>query len=80
MPRLALEPIRPPLQCVQGVNWQMCEAGHSPPSSAEVKNGGAIPPFPHLPSWLTYVIKYWDNFTFLLYTVNVPVCISCMIF
>jgi hypothetical protein len=23
---------------------------HSPPSSAEVKNGGAIPPFPHRPS------------------------------
>jgi hypothetical protein len=27
------------------------EAAHSPPSSAEVKNGGAIPPLPHIPSW-----------------------------
>jgi hypothetical protein len=24
------------------------EAGHPPPSSAEVKNGGAIPPLPHM--------------------------------
>jgi hypothetical protein len=27
------------------------EADHSPPSSAEVKNGGAMPPFPHMSSW-----------------------------
>jgi hypothetical protein len=27
------------------------EADHSPPSSAEVKNGGAIPPLSHMPSW-----------------------------
>jgi hypothetical protein len=27
------------------------EADHSPPSSAEVKNGGAIPPLPHMYSW-----------------------------
>jgi hypothetical protein len=27
------------------------EADHSPPSSAEVKNGGAIPPLPHMSSW-----------------------------
>jgi hypothetical protein len=27
------------------------EADHSPPSSAEVKHGGAIPPLPHTPSW-----------------------------
>jgi hypothetical protein len=26
-------------------------ADHSPPSSAEVKNGGAIPPLPHMSSW-----------------------------
>jgi hypothetical protein len=26
------------------VNWLVREADHSPPSSAEVKNGGAIPP------------------------------------
>jgi hypothetical protein len=27
------------------------EADHSLPSSAEVKNGGATPPLPHMPSW-----------------------------
>jgi hypothetical protein len=35
----------------QGVKWQGCETDHSPPSSAEVKNDGAIPPLPHMPSW-----------------------------
>jgi hypothetical protein len=28
-----------------------CEADHSPPSSAEVENGGATPPLPHTFSW-----------------------------
>jgi hypothetical protein len=27
------------------------EADHSPPSSIEVKNGGAIPPLPQMSSW-----------------------------
>jgi hypothetical protein len=31
----------------------VCEADHSLPSSAEVKNGGAIPPLPH------YVFMIW---------------------
>jgi hypothetical protein len=35
----------------QEVKWQGCEADHSPPSSAEVKNDEAIPPFPHTSSW-----------------------------
>jgi hypothetical protein len=34
-----------------GVNWQGPEADLSPPSSAEVKNGGVIPPLPHMSSW-----------------------------
>jgi hypothetical protein len=29
---------------------QRREADHSPPSSTEVKNGGAIPPFPNMSS------------------------------
>jgi hypothetical protein len=29
------------------------EADHSPPSSGEVKNGGAIPPISHTTSWLS---------------------------
>jgi hypothetical protein len=31
------------------LEWR--EADHSPPSSAEVKNGGAITPLPHTSSW-----------------------------
>jgi hypothetical protein len=27
------------------------EADHSPPPNAEVKNGGAVPPFPETSSW-----------------------------
>jgi hypothetical protein len=30
-----------------GVKWQKREAYHSPSSTAEVTNGGAIPPRPH---------------------------------
>jgi hypothetical protein len=37
----------------------------SPPSSAEVKNRGAIPPLPHMCSWLcAELIKHRDNFLF----------------
>jgi hypothetical protein len=35
---------------LQGVKRLECEANHSHPSSAEVKNGGAIPPLPHMSS------------------------------
>jgi hypothetical protein len=31
-----------------GVKWPGCDANQSPPSSAEVKNGGDIPPLPIL--------------------------------
>jgi hypothetical protein len=34
-----------------GVKWPGREADHSSPSSAEAKNGGAIPPLPHTSSW-----------------------------
>jgi hypothetical protein len=36
-----------------GVKWQGLEANHSPPASAEVKNGGVIPPLPFKSSWLS---------------------------
>jgi hypothetical protein len=36
---------------LQGVKTPGREADHSPPSSVEVKNGGAIPPFLLMPSW-----------------------------
>jgi hypothetical protein len=46
-------PTQPPIECVPGaispgVKRQRREADHSPPSSAEVKNGEAMPPLPHM--------------------------------
>jgi hypothetical protein len=44
------------------------EADHSPPSSVEFKNGGAMPPLPHTSSWHSaWSIKHRDNFTFLFF-------------
>jgi hypothetical protein len=42
------------------------EANHSPPSSAEVKNGEAVPPLPIFLHGmvLNSMFKYGDNFTF----------------
>jgi hypothetical protein len=53
---LALVHTQLPIQLVMGdlppgVKWPSCEAYCSPPSSAEVKNVGATPPVPHMPSW-----------------------------
>jgi hypothetical protein len=42
----------------RGPRLKGCEAGHSPPSSAEVKNGGALPPHLHMSSWPT---AYFHN-------------------
>jgi hypothetical protein len=37
------------------------ETEHSPPTSAEVKNGGAIPPVPHTSSWrASYLGRFWS--------------------
>jgi hypothetical protein len=54
--RPALEPTRRPIQCVlaelsSGIIRPGREADLSHPSSAEVKNGGSIPPLPHTSSW-----------------------------
>jgi hypothetical protein len=47
-----------------GVKRQWREADHSLSSSAEVRNGGAKPPLPHMSSWHgAYLIKHRDNFT-----------------
>jgi len=54
--RPAVEPTQLPLQWVVGalsleIKRPECEAGHSPPSSAEVKKmRGVIPPLPNTPS------------------------------
>jgi hypothetical protein len=50
-----------------GVKWPAREADQSPPCSAELKKGGAIPPLPRMSSWhSTYLIKHRHNFTFLM--------------
>jgi hypothetical protein len=64
--RPVLGPKQPPAQAVlgalsQGVKRPWCEADQSLPSSAEVKNGGAIRPF--LVVFVTWcLIKHRDNF------------------
>jgi hypothetical protein len=68
--RPALGPTQPPIQWAPGTLYPRIKrpgrkADHSPPSSAEVKNGGAIPPLPHMSSWHSvWLIKHRDNFTF----------------
>jgi hypothetical protein len=48
-----------------GVKRPGCKANHLPPSSVDVKNGGAIPPLPHASSWRgASLIKRRDNFPF----------------
>jgi hypothetical protein len=57
--RPSLGPTQPPIHWVPGVlfpevKWSRREADHSPPSTAEDKNGGAILPLPHPSSLLNY--------------------------
>jgi hypothetical protein len=48
-----------------GVMRQDREGDHSPTSSAEVKNGGAISPLHHTSSWFgAELIKHRDKFYF----------------
>jgi hypothetical protein len=54
--RLVLGLIQPPNQLIlmalsPGVKWLEWESDHSPASNAKVKNGGAMPSFPHISSW-----------------------------
>jgi hypothetical protein len=54
--RPAQGPTKFPIQWVPGaisqtVKRQGLEAGYSPPSTAEVENGGAIPSLSHISSW-----------------------------
>jgi hypothetical protein len=51
--RMALRPTKPPIRRVPGeispgIKWPGREADHSPPSTANVKNDGVIPPLPHV--------------------------------
>jgi hypothetical protein len=62
---------QPPVQLVTralslGIKCLRHKADHSPPSSAEVNNGGAILPLCHMPSWCgVSLIKHTENFIFL---------------
>jgi hypothetical protein len=64
-----LMPNQPHIQWVPwvispGVKWQRREADHSPPSSAEVKKGGARHPLSHV-FMAQCLLKHRANFTFL---------------
>jgi hypothetical protein len=53
--RTAMRLTQSPIQWVPGalspgVKHLGCEADHSPPSNAELKNAGAIPPLPYMSS------------------------------
>jgi hypothetical protein len=67
---MSLEPAQPPIQWVLGavslgVKWSGCEADHSPPSSAEVKEKVELYlHYPNTPSWRDAQLKHRDNFTF----------------
>jgi hypothetical protein len=63
----------PPIHWLPGavspeVKWLGCKTGHSPPSSADIKNGGAIPPLPHTSSF-----QHMENFTFTFSVVQVTI-------
>jgi hypothetical protein len=69
--RQTLGPTQPPIQwgpgaLSPGVKLQGRESDHSPPSSAEDKNGGAVRPLPHTFSWHNAdLIKHRDKSTFM---------------
>jgi hypothetical protein len=55
----------------QGVLRLGREAEHSTPSSAEIKNGGAMPHFPHTSSWhVAYLSKDSTFHLLLLYVIS----------
>jgi hypothetical protein len=73
MSRPALVPIQAPTQWIPGdgpspgLKRPGREADHLPAPSAEVKNGGAVPPVLHISSWHSAkLINHRDNFAFLL--------------
>jgi hypothetical protein len=56
-------PTHPPIKGVPGAKRAGREAGHSPSSSAEIRNGGAISPLPYTSSRLsTLSLEHKDNF------------------
>jgi hypothetical protein len=56
-----------------GGKQQRREADHSPPSSAEVENGGAKPPLSHTSSWRkAQLIMHREMFTLFFYLLYEP--------
>jgi hypothetical protein len=75
MSELALGFTEPPVRWVpgalsSGAKWPGREADHLRPSSAEFKNDGAIPPFPHTSSWCSTSLS---TGTILRFTFNIVV-------
>jgi hypothetical protein len=67
--RTALGPTQPPIQWVPGalslgIRRPGCEAEHSPPSSAEVKNACSYTSTPQYVFMAWCLVKHRDNFTF----------------
>jgi hypothetical protein len=66
---MALGPAQPPIQWVpgafsQGIKRPECEADHSPPSIAEVKNAWSYTSTPQYVFIASCFVKHRDNFTF----------------
>jgi len=73
MSRPPLSPIQPPIQGVQGalspgMKQSGHEADHSPPSSAEFKNGWLYTYIPHYVFMAWCSVKHRDNFTYITHT------------
>jgi hypothetical protein len=67
--RKALGSIQPPIHWVPralslGVKRPVCEADHSPPTSAEVKNARSYTSTPQYVFMAWCLVKHMDNFTF----------------
>jgi hypothetical protein len=73
--RPALGPTQPTIQWVPGaislgVKRPGCEADHSPPSSAEVKNAWSYTSTPQYAFMTWCLVKHRDNFTLLYFTLQ----------
>jgi hypothetical protein len=74
--RNALGPTHPPIQWVPGalslgVKWPGREAGHSPPSSAEVKNAWSYTSTPQYAFMTWCLVKHMANFTYTFYFLEI---------
>jgi hypothetical protein len=78
MSRTALVSTQPPIHWVPGalslgVHQPGCEADHSPPPSAEVKNAWSYTSTPQYIFMAWCLIKHRDNFTFTYFPLEKPI-------